>query len=84
MDDVVVTGTPHPRLGELVTAVVQARRPPALRDLRAAARASLRPGLRPRRWLVTTALPRTASGKPARAEAAERLRDGTLAAEPLT
>ncbi|MFC4005390.1 class I adenylate-forming enzyme family protein [Prauserella oleivorans] len=84
VDDVVVTGTPHPRLGELVTAVVQARRPPALRDLRAAARASLRPGLRPRRWLVTTALPRTASGKPARAEAAERLRDGTLAAEPLT
>ncbi|MBK1784690.1 acyl--CoA ligase [Prauserella sp. ASG 168] len=81
--DVLVTGTPHDRLGELVTAVVESDEPPALRELRAAARAKLAPGKRPRHWLATKALPRTASGKPARAALAEQLRDGTLLAEPL-
>lgn len=84
VDDVLVTGTPHPRLGLLVTAIVQASRPPAPAELRAAARAELRPEFRPRRWLWTTALPRTASGKPARAAAQERLRDGTFEAVSLT
>ncbi|MEK6443353.1 AMP-binding enzyme [Pseudonocardia sp. T1-2H] len=83
VDDVLVTGTPHPRLGALVTAVVEADTAPALAELRAAARAALEPGKRPRRWLRTKALPRTASGKPARALVAEQLADGTLAAEPL-
>ncbi|KMS84720.1 hypothetical protein ACZ91_46225, partial [Streptomyces regensis] len=83
VDDVLVTGTPHPRLGQLVTAVVQARRAPSPAELRAAVRAALRPELRPRRWLWTTQLPRTASGKPARAAVADRLRDGTLDAVPL-
>ncbi|MEV0970711.1 AMP-binding protein [Microtetraspora glauca] len=83
--DVLVTGTPHPTLGAIVTAVIEttADGPPTLRELRAAARAGLEPGKRPRRWLATEALPRTASGKPARATVAERLRDGTLAAEPM-
>ncbi|MBB3049772.1 long-chain acyl-CoA synthetase [Prauserella isguenensis] len=84
VDDALVTGTPHPRLGLLVTAIVQARQPPALADLRAAVRAELRPAFLPRRWLWTTSLPRTASGKPARAVAAEQLRDGTFDAAPLT
>jgi long-chain acyl-CoA synthetase len=79
--DVLVAGVPHPRLGALVTAVVEGD--PTLRDLRAAARAGLEPGKRPRRWLVTPALPRTASGKPARARVAEQLAAGTLPAEPL-
>ncbi|MEV0596353.1 AMP-binding protein, partial [Nonomuraea cavernae] len=83
--DVLVTGTPHPTLGSIVTAVVEASpgSRPTLRELRHAASANLEPGKRPRRWLVTTALPRTASGKPARATVAEQLRDGTLAAEPM-
>ncbi|GAB3578602.1 acyl-CoA synthetase [Amycolatopsis endophytica] len=82
VDDVLVTGTPHPRLGELVTAIVEGE--PTLRELRAAARAGLAPADRPRRWLVTKELPRTSSGKPARAAAAAQLAAGTLAAEPLT
>jgi long-chain acyl-CoA synthetase len=79
--DVLVTGIPHARLGALVTAVVEGE--PSLRALRAAARAGLEPGKRPRRWLVTPALPRTASGKPARARVAELLAAGTLPAELL-
>jgi long-chain acyl-CoA synthetase len=81
--DVLVTGTPHPRFGALVTAVVESDAPPALRELRATARAALDPGKRPRRWLVTKALPRTAAGKPARAAVARQLAEGTLLAEPL-
>ncbi|MFC7343033.1 AMP-binding protein [Saccharopolyspora griseoalba] len=75
--DVVVTATAHPRFGSLVTAVVEgdARLP----RLRAEARERLHPSERPRRWLTVEALPRTASGKPARALIAERLRTG----EPL-
>lgn len=83
VDDVLVTGVPHARLGALVTAVVEAGSPPPLRALRAAARAGLEPAKRPRRWLVTPALPRTPSGKPARARAAEQLAAGTLPTEPL-
>lgn len=84
--DVLVVGTPHPRLGSLVTAVVEPApdRRPRLRELRAVARAGLDPGRRPRRWLLTKALPRTASGKPARAAVGAALAEGTLAAEPLT
>ncbi|WP_228713548.1 AMP-binding protein [Prauserella endophytica] len=81
--DVLVTGTPHSRLGELVTAIVESDDPPSLRRLRTAAREGLASGKRPRVWLTTKALPRTASGKPARARAAAQLRDGTLLAEPL-
>lgn len=84
VDDALVAGTPHPRLGLLVTAIVQAPQPPALAGLRAAVRAELRPEFRPRRWLWTTSLPRTASGKPARAAAEEQLRDGTFGAASLT
>ncbi|MEY8043162.1 AMP-binding protein [Saccharopolyspora cebuensis] len=78
--DVLVAPTPHPRFGALVTALVEVDpgRPPALGELRALARRELAPGKRPRRWLLTTALPRTPAGKPARALVAERLRAGTL------
>lgn len=84
--DIVVAATPHPRFGSVVTAVVEADpgRRPCPGTLRARARERLEPVKRPRRWLTTTDLPRTASGKPARAEVAERLRAGTLAAEVLT
>ncbi|WP_208405751.1 AMP-binding protein [Amycolatopsis granulosa] len=82
VDDVLVTGTPHPRFGELVTAIVEGR--PRLRDLRAVARAGLAPAYRPHRWLVVAELPRTPSGKPARALVADQLAGGTFPAEPLT
>ncbi|MER5391875.1 AMP-binding protein [Saccharopolyspora sp. NPDC002686] len=83
--DVLVAATPHPRFGELVTAVVEVdpADPPSRRDLRTRARHALEPAKRPRRWLAIGELPRTASGKPARALVAEQLRDGTLAAEAL-
>ncbi|GAA2357326.1 acyl-CoA synthetase [Saccharopolyspora halophila] len=74
--DVVVTATAHPRFGSLVTAVVEGA--PQLSDLRAGARERLHPGELPRRWLTVEALPRTASGKPARALIDERLRSGEL------
>lgn len=79
--EVLVAGTPHPRLGSLVTAVVEAG--PTLRALRAAAREGLEPAKRPRRWLVVARLPRTPSGKPARALVGRQLTDGTLPASAL-
>jgi long-chain acyl-CoA synthetase len=82
--DVVVAGTPHERLGMLVTAVVEAPHgAPALRSLRAAARAGLAAGKRPRRWLVTGRLPRLTSGKVARSAVAADLARGTLDAGPF-
>ncbi|GAA1830762.1 hypothetical protein GCM10009836_05920 [Pseudonocardia ailaonensis] len=83
VDDVLVAGTPHPRLGALVTAVVQSEGTPSLALLRAAAREGLLPEARPRRWLVVKALPRTASGKVARAAVVEAIANGTLDAGPL-
>lgn len=72
--DVVVVGTPHPDLGEVVTAAVEAVDPAVTRPaLRAWCAARLPAEHRPRRWLVTAALPRTAAGKADRAAVAERL-----------
>ncbi|RCW42895.1 long-chain acyl-CoA synthetase [Halopolyspora algeriensis] len=84
--DVVVSATPHPRFGALLTAVVETAPDtrPRLGALRARTRAELEPGKRPRRWLATAALPRTAAGKPARARVTEQLRAGTLVAEVLS
>ncbi len=78
--DVVVSATPHPRLGSIVTAVLEIDpdEPPRSSALRARARQALESAKRPRSWLVTTALPRTAAGKPARSLVAERLAAGTL------
>lgn len=82
--DVVIAATPHARLGSLVTAVIEPdpHCPPRLTELRLRARNALEPAKRPRRWLAAS-LPRTASGKPARALLAEQLAAGTLAAEVL-
>ncbi|MCF7549129.1 AMP-binding protein [Pseudonocardia sp. WMMC193] len=81
VSDVVVAGSPHPRLGAVVTAVVEGE--PVLADLRAAARAGLDPRKRPRIWLRAKEIPRTPAGKPARAALTAALAAGTLAAEPL-
>ncbi|WP_031468334.1 AMP-binding protein [Sciscionella sediminilitoris] len=83
VDDALVVGTPHPALGTLVTAIVQAEQPLSVRELRAAARSGLAPAKRPRRWLVTKSLPRTSSGKPARSLATDRLAEGIFDGEPL-
>ncbi|GAB3285383.1 long-chain fatty acid--CoA ligase [Parasphingorhabdus pacifica] len=83
--DVIVAATPHPRLGSLVTALIEADGPPpALRALRGLVRDELEPAKRPRRWLVTHELPRTSAGKPARGLVAENLRTGVPPGEPLT
>lgn len=67
--DVVVLGTGHPRLGQVVTAVVVGcdGADPDLGVLEGASRTRLSPAQRPRRWFVTDALPVTGTGKPARA-----------------
>ncbi|MBA8823088.1 long-chain acyl-CoA synthetase [Saccharopolyspora lacisalsi] len=80
--DVVVSATPHPRLGSIVTAVLEIDpdEPPWLSALRSRVRQSLESAKRPRSWLATTDLPRTAAGKPARSLIAERLATGTLEA----
>ncbi|PZF81202.1 AMP-binding protein [Jiangella anatolica] len=73
---VVVVGLPHPELGQVVAAVVSGdgvRRA----ELEAAARTGLTPSQRPRRWLAVDELPRTSTGKPARALVA------TLPTRPL-
>lgn len=82
--DVVVAPAPHPRLGSLVTAVVELdpAAPATRAELRARAARSLPAAKRPRRWL-TGPLPRTGSGKPARGEIADRLRDNALDAGEL-
>ncbi|GAA0914949.1 hypothetical protein GCM10009560_08820 [Nonomuraea longicatena] len=66
--DVVVVGTPHPFLGSVVTAVVEGEVTRA--ELEAVARGGLDPAQRPRRWYAVASLPRTPSGKPARAAVA--------------
>ncbi|GAA4537431.1 AMP-binding protein [Pseudonocardia xishanensis] len=79
--DVVVAGTPHPRLGAVVTAVVEGE--PSLAALRAAAADGLEPRKRPRIWLRADEIPRTPAGKPARAALTAGLAAGGLDAEPL-
>jgi long-chain acyl-CoA synthetase len=79
--DAVVVGTPHGRLGAVVTAVLEpaAGGDVRLADLRAAARHRLAVAQRPRHWFVMNALPRTGAGKVARTAVAAAVRDGTLA-----
>ncbi|MFI7452126.1 class I adenylate-forming enzyme family protein [Nonomuraea sp. NPDC049714] len=76
--DIVVVGSPHPDLGAVVTAIVEAAAdgPPVRAALEAIARGGLDAAQRPRRWYTINALPRTPSGKPARDLVAARLADG--------
>jgi acyl-coenzyme A synthetase/AMP-(fatty) acid ligase len=82
---VAVVGVPHPRLGQVVTAVIEAAPGTDLTGLRAAARQVLRAESLPRRWFVTDRLPRTPGGKIARhpiAMAAQLAANPTADAEP--
>ncbi|WP_243073940.1 class I adenylate-forming enzyme family protein [Microbacterium sp. SS28] len=74
--DAVVFGVPQARVGALVAAFVELDDSHAP-DLRAASAAQLTPAHRPRQWFAGT-LPRTASGKPARAEAVRRALAGEV------
>ncbi|MCF6468324.1 acyl--CoA ligase [Nonomuraea sp. MG754425] len=76
--DVVVVGLPHPSLGSVVTAIVEAEEAsaPPRAVLEATARGGLDAAQRPRRWFVVPSLPRNPTGKPARALVAARLADG--------
>lgn len=76
--DAVVFGLPTGRVGALVAALIEpAASTLSLAELRVAAAERLAPAHRPRRWYLG-ALPRTASGKPARAEALRRVLDGEV------
>jgi acyl-CoA synthetase (AMP-forming)/AMP-acid ligase II len=74
--DAVVFGLPQARVGALVAAFVELDgAPPA--GLRALSAERLAPAHRPRRWFAGE-LPRTPSGKPARAEAIRRALSGEV------
>lgn len=83
--DAVVLGLPYTGVGSLVAAVVEpatdAKEPTkgglTARGLTAAAAAVLTTTHRPRRWFAAR-LPRTATGKPARAELLRRIQTGEL------
>ncbi len=60
VDEVAVLGVPHPRLGQILTAVVVG---PAVDGTLRAAVAGMPAPSRPRRWLHADALPRTSGGK---------------------
>jgi len=60
VDEVAVLGMPHPRLGQVLTAIVVGSAPDG--DLRAAVAGMPAPS-RPRRWVHADALPRTSGGK---------------------
>lgn len=76
--DVVVLAVPHDDLGNVVAAVVERAGDrvdaASLRQLRGWARERLTPAALPRRWHVTTSLPRTSSGKVDRVAAGALLR----------
>lgn len=77
--DAVVVGVPASGVGELVAALVEPRAgaEPDASALRAAAAAALAPAHVPRLWFVG-AVPRTTTGKPARAEVRRMLRSGGM------
>ena len=80
----VAFGVPCPRIGELVALAVEpeAALPVDEAELRRFARSRLPRAHWPRRWYLAAPLPRTAAGKPARAELARRAAAGGL--PPLT
>jgi long-chain acyl-CoA synthetase len=84
--DVAVIGAPHPALGEIVVALVEAvpGSGVALPALRAIAAARLPKAQRPRRWYLVDRLPRTGSGKVARSRVATGFTDGTLVVRALS
>ncbi|MEV4567981.1 class I adenylate-forming enzyme family protein [Nonomuraea sp. NPDC049419] len=83
--DVVVVGSPHPSLGAVVAAVIETpfSESPRRALLEETARGGLDWAQRPRRWYTVPELPRTPTGKPARALVAARLASGDPAIRRL-
>jgi long-chain acyl-CoA synthetase len=79
--DAMVFGLPNDGVGELVTAVIEATpgNLPRRAELRADAASRLPPTHLPRRWFVVDELPRTMTGKTARAELIGRVQSGEVA-----
>ncbi|MDN5724367.1 MAG: acyl--CoA ligase [Propionibacteriales bacterium] len=75
--DAIVFGLPRDRVGALVAAIVEFDHPVPAEDLRRSCQESLSSAHRPRCWFVGE-LPRTPSGKPARAEAVRRALAGEV------
>ncbi len=75
--DAVVVGLPHERLGEVVAAAMDCEPGLRLGTAREHARTRLSAAQRPRHWYAAV-LPRTANGKPARAEVTAAVRAGLL------
>jgi acyl-CoA synthetase (AMP-forming)/AMP-acid ligase II len=80
----VVLGLPHPTLGTVVAAVVQAGADAELDAgrLRAHCAGRLAPAQRPRRWFLATPLPSAPGGKPDRRAVAALVAAGALPALP--
>ena len=79
--DAVVLGVPNAGVGELVAAVIETATDgtaPTAAALRQRVAESLTPSHRPRLWFGMPELPRTASGKPARAELRRRVLAGEV------
>ncbi|WP_186627881.1 AMP-binding enzyme [Rhodococcus sp. BP22] len=68
-----VVGTPHSVLGATVTAVVELHEGADVNSVKAEARGRLFREAVPRRWIVVPALPRTGSGKIARARVTDSI-----------
>ncbi|TXN32504.1 long-chain fatty acid--CoA ligase [Lacisediminihabitans profunda] len=81
VEDAIVFGVPNAGTGSLVAALVEttAGNPiPSARELREQARTRLALSHLPRRWFWTENLPRTATGKPARAAARDAVLAGSV------
>lgn len=79
--DVVVLGVPNAGVDELVGAVIETAADgsgPTVSELRRRVAESLVPSARPRLWFGMPELPRTANGKPARAELRRRVLSGEV------
>ncbi|PRZ43692.1 acyl-CoA synthetase (AMP-forming)/AMP-acid ligase II [Antricoccus suffuscus] len=77
-----VVGRPHPRLGQVVIAVLQLATDTDIATVRALARRSLRAEALPRRWHAVDKMPTTSTGKVARTLVARGIADGSLLTRP--
>ena len=81
IEDAIVLGLANGGVGALVSVVIETtsgRAVPSVRHLREEARSRLAPSHLPRRWYWTERLPRTPSGKPARAQVRLAIENGEV------
>ena len=81
IEDAIVLGLANGGVGALVSVVIETtsgRAVPSVRHIREEARSRLAPSHLPRRWYWTERLPRTPSGKPARAQVRLAIENGEV------